>query len=863
MITRTSREDVKIAWLLLQRSTLRQWITNKWSYLLIIAIVAIGVGSINGIRQASRAASANFGLFNEAVSGRSEFLIEAPVGPIREAQLFDLTLISRSTDLHMFPILEGPLTQLNSKGEVLRQLRLIGLDLISVANLPDFIKNNLSFSEDRNDWSSWLGASNRVWVSQEFLVLNDLVIGEEFVASVAGNVHRLSIAGVLGNAQTEVPDNLVIADLTSVQEILSRNREIDRIELILNDRSQASDPDALENLEAYLRAQLPQGLSLSATSDRAADRAEMTKAFRLNLTILSLIAIVVGAYLILQALDSSVVRRRSEIATFKTLGVSSRSILICLLFEAGLIGIFGSLAGIILGHLFASVAVHILADTVNALYFATSVESIQLTTSDMWIGGGVGLFFSLLAGWLPARDAMLTPPAQILTRGDWSPGFKWLRTQQIGLGTLILGSLTLLIPAPIISGGSRLPIGGFLTAGLWIFSAALLSGGLLVCFSRFLQRFSFGAVTKLAFSRLADGSSRHRLAVAGLVVSVGMVTGMLQMVGSFRGTIEKWFDVRFQAELYVAERGSGGASALNGIDPVVIDSLCQHPDIIYADTLYLTHVEALSSKTVLIGIDYEAWSNQIQHIWHTPPGVLEAQAGAEPAYVSETFARRFNVLNGGIVRLKTPVGIQRVSPTGIYTDYGNEFGAAAIDKTLWSEWTQSYRPTNTSLYLKEPERANEIRDLLRLQYPGLDIRNTKELREVALNIFEDTFRVTTALNAMAISIALAGLILGIIAIFAESSSTWRTLTRLGFPFPYFIWTAGLECAGIAFIAWIAGTVVGLALGWLLIYVINVQSFGWTLIWELPLGSMFIFGILLVISGLFSGLAAGFFWHRRR
>ena len=147
MIRHASLDDVRIALILIRQSTLRHWIDAKWSYTLIILIVAVGVGSINGIRQASRASSANFGLFNEAISGRSDFLIEAPVGPIRESQLFDITHLSRSSDWHLFPILEGPLTQLDSKGGILRQLRFLGLDIISVTNLPYFIQNNLRFTQ--------------------------------------------------------------------------------------------------------------------------------------------------------------------------------------------------------------------------------------------------------------------------------------------------------------------------------------------------------------------------------------------------------------------------------------------------------------------------------------------------------------------------------------------------------------------------------------------------------------------------------------------------------------------------------------------------------------------------------------------
>ena len=852
----------RIAWTLLRRSTLRHWIESRWSYLLIIAIVAVGVGSLNGIRQASRAATANFGLFNEAVSGRSEFLIEAPVGALKEDWLFDLAPLSRSVDWHLFPVVEGPLTQLDDQLAPVRQLRLIGLDLMSVVNLPRFIEQDFEFGDGDNHWYDWVGRSNRIWVSTNLLELIDAQVGDSFPAAVGGRVHDLVIAGALGSEDAFVPEDLVIADLPAAQAILSRSGEIDRVEVIVNDRAIASDPDALGEIEARIRVGLPEGFAFRGSEERAADRAGMTAAFRLNLMILSLIAMLVGAYLILQALDAAVVRRRNEIATLKSLGVSGASILLSLLLEAGLIGLLGSALGIGFGMLLATGAVHVLADTVNALYFATSVDSIQLRASDLWIGGGIGFLFSLLAGWLPARDAMFTPPAQILSRGDWSPGFNWLRNPWVGGFILVLGVILLFIPSPLLESGSRVPIGGFLAAGCWIFGAALLSGEILVFISKIACRFQLRAAARMAISRLADGSSRHRLAVAGMVVAVGMVTGMLQMVGSFRGTIESWFDVRFQAELYVSERGSGGASGVNGIDAGILERLVGNEAIRYADTLYVSYVDAPRGKTILAGINFDKWTTELEQIWHTEPGKLRAVEGAEPVLVSETFARRFDVLDGGRVELQTPLGIRAVSPIGIYSDYGNEFGAAAVDIEIWKAWIGLDRPINTSVFLNPDVDVNEVRDAMRLEFPGLDIRNAKELRDVALGVFEQTFKVTSALNAIGVTVAVVGLVLGLLAMFAESASTWKTLTYLGFPSRSFVWTAGLEGAGVALSAWIGGTLVGMALGWLLIYVINVQSFGWTLVWELPFAGIAVFGLMMVACGLIGGLMTGAWWHAR-
>ncbi|MFQ3223894.1 MAG: putative ABC transport system permease protein [Lentimonas sp.] len=858
---RLSRE-LRVAWLLLLKSTLRHWRMAWGNYLVLLAIIAVGVGAFNGIRQASRAASANFGLFNEAVSGRSDFLLERAPGQLSDADLSALAELASDPDWHVVPVIEGGLTQLDAQGAQLRQLHMVGLDLVSLGNLPRFVEQGFSLGDSEDEWYDWLGPLDVVWISYTLAEVAGLERGDRLEVVTGGVAKTLQIADVIGDAQSGLPDDLILCDLPAAQAILGRPRQLDRIELVVADRGQRADPKYLAVLEKRIQAVLPAAYTVLPAEARAAERASMTEAFRMNLMILSLIAILVGVYLILQALDAAVVRRRSELATLRSLGVSAVSLFAMCLFEALLLGVLGSFLGIGVGYLLALGAVHSLADTVNAIYFATSAEQIQLTAADWWIGMVLGTLFSLLAGWLPARDAMLTPPAQVLVREDWSPGFVWLRRPRLGLGFLLLGALALLLPPPVMAGGAQMALGGFLAAGCWIFGAALLSGQALVVLAKALRHCSPSAVWRLALSRLADGSSRHRLAVAGLVVAVAMVTGIFQMVGSFRTTIEEWFDVRFQAGLYISEQGSSGHRA-NGIRLEVLQSLQALPELDYLDALYTTQVDAPVGVTVLAGVDFDVWeTHDLKQIWIQPPGDWQAPAGAEPAYVSEAFARRFDVMQGGVVELQTPMGPRAVSPIAIFADYGNEFGSAVVDVPVWREWTGLERPLNVSLYLQPGEDLNVVRDRLRIEFPGLKVNNAQELRRLALGIFDQTFRVTGALNLIGIVVAMVGLLLGLIAIFEESTRTWLTLNHLGFGRRRLLLTAGLEGAGIALAAWISGTAVGLALGWLLIAVINVQSFGWTLLWRIPYGSLLLFGALLMVAGYVCGLCAGALWYRR-
>ena len=851
---------VRLAILILLRTTIRHWREKTGSYLLLVAIVAVGVGAFNGIRQASRSASANFGLFNQAISGQSDFLIESPTKTLTANELNNLRPLSGDPDWHLVPVIEGSITSLDEDGSPQQQLRLVGLDLMGLANLPNLSEAKFDFGKDELTWYEWLGSEKSVWIGRK--TADKLGFKESDVIKffASGRVREMVVRKVIGSESSSFPDDLVIADLPTAQLLLSRSDELSRIEVIINRPDLRENTDYLEEMRGRIAHYLPENLAVQPTQNRAADRAAITAAFRLNLTILSLIAILVGAYLILQALDAAVVRRRSEVATLISLGLSRGVLFLTFLLESAVIGSVGSVIGVGVGWLFAYLSAQMLADTVNALYFATTIEAISLTWQDCIFGLCLGFSFTLLAGWLPARDAMQTPPAQVLSRGDWSPGFSWLRKRWIGVVLLALGGFCLLLPPLPLKAGGKIAAGGFLAAGSWILGAAFLSGHLLVGLAGFLRPLSSSPTSRLACSRLHDGSSRHRLAVAGLVVAVGMVTGMFQMVDSFRGTIEQWFNVRFQAELYISERGVTGAGTINGIDPSVMSQLVKDESIAYADIVYVSYAKPPEGITILSGVDMEAWRTKIQQLWLKPPGSLKPVVGSEPALISETFARRFGLLDGGSIELETMSGKKSVSPIGIYSDYGNEFGTAAVDISTWKEWTQSERPINVSLYLKEGSNVNGVRDRLRLAYPGLDVRNAAELRGVALDIFEQTFKATSALNGIGLVVAFAGLLLGLLAIFDESSRTWLTLRHLGFAKNQFLLSAGLEGAGIGLGAWISGSLVGLALGWLLIFVINVQSFGWTLQWQVPLTDFFTFGTLLVITGFLSGLLAATYWN---
>ena len=238
------RQSVNLPLLLLCKTTLRHWRQGWPSYVVLLCIVAVGVGAFNGIRQASRAASANFGLFNEAVSGRSDFIIEAPAGGLDQAMLDELAALAMDPDWHLLPVVEGSVAQTDNAGQAIRQLRVVGLDLIGVGNLPHFIEQGLAFSGgqgDANEWYDWIGVESGVWLSARLADAAGLARGDPLHYAFGGHVDVVAVAGVLRSGSAQLPEDLVICDIVVAQHLLGKAAQLDRVEVLLANRTARAD----------------------------------------------------------------------------------------------------------------------------------------------------------------------------------------------------------------------------------------------------------------------------------------------------------------------------------------------------------------------------------------------------------------------------------------------------------------------------------------------------------------------------------------------------------------------------------------------------------------------------------------------
>lgn len=798
--------------------------------LLSLLTVALGVAVFLSIRLANRAAVASFEQFAEGVGQGSDLVLRAEAGPLRESQLAAFRpLLALGW---MRPVIEGSFAR---KG-TLEGFQLMGLDLVGLgAAAPGAGPETAeAVPQDRATAGFYavLQDPQAVLVSRA-LAAEGLGPGSTLEGFVQDRPVQLRIAGVLPDAPNRPPlqRNLLVMDLPAAQRLLGREGELDRVEWGLRPGASLAD------LEAQARRLLPPGLLLEPPEQRAESGRTMTAAFRFNLTILSLLALVVGGYLLFQALDASVNQRRETWATLRALGLPPAALLRMVLGEAALVGGLGSLLGLGLGWLLAQGSVRAVSQTVNALYGASAAHRANLQGGEALLALLLGILASLTAAWVPARRAALTPPVQLLARGGGPPQapLPWLGLA--GVGTLSAG-LALAYgfrPAPGVAWHAYL--GALLVLG----GGSLLAVTLLPLLGR-PGRATRRWPLRLALRPLLRPTSRHGFAAAALAVAVGMTTGMGVMVRSFEQTVLSWIGSSLRADLYVAPLGATGAASQHRMSAEMADAVAGDAAVAAADRFQLVPLTFRGRPTFLGSGDMAIQAARGGLILAAggpfPAPLLALRRGGieDPgALASETFARHFGVHVGETLDLPTPAGPKRVTVRGILADYGNERGSLILDRPVFLAWFQDARVASLALYLKAGASPDEVADRLRRLHPGLQIRSNLALRSQVAAIFHQTFALTYALEAIGLLVAILGLAQGLTGLaLARRGEIWslRALGASQGDLTYILMIEGLgvACAGLS-----AGLGLGLLLARILVDILNPQVFGWTLAFHTPGG----------------------------
>ncbi len=903
-----------ILWLLLRRFSLRHWKEAPWQSGLLVLILALGVAVYFSIRLANRAVLASFRNFTDLITEQSDWILKSPAGELNDTILPELRRALGSEPVHLVPIAETTATEPpSSPDEPIGQRRtyqILGVDLIGIQNVRSAAKSSVTSATAQRSWFNQSAASpgsvtNRFWelfnhpravfISEALAREKALQVGGSFAVLVNEAVIRLEVAGVIPESpeRPAAPVSMLVMNLPALQALSGRADRIDRVEFILEP---GGDLDARRaDVKRLLDEASQSRWRIESPTQRRESGEMMTRAFRLNLTILSLIALLVGLYLIFQALDGAVIRRRDEIGILRSLGVEEGLIRQAWLLEAAALGLVGGIFGAALGWVGAQVAVRVVGQTVNALYHATSAQSAALTPSELLLAVALAVVAGVLAGLAPAQSAATTPPAQLLVRGGLpAPGPWVLRSRSLAFALAFIGVALALLPPLRFEGGIRFPLGGYGAALCWIFSGGIFAGELLHLVSRWLSggkagrvalrldgqpqrgwphpegstgafalpsRFDLGSrspLLRLAISQVRPPTGRHRLAAASLCCAVAMTAGMAILVGSFSTTMRGWIERTFEADLYMSSAGAQSASTDNRISTTVWKKIVDRPDVLAANVIQAGEIRLPGGPTMLVGASMEFAQSHAHLAWQNQPSPEDFAAAVrgEVVFVSESFTERFQKKAGDTLELPTPSGLKPVRIAAVFADYGNERGSIVTERLRMTEWFDDELASSIILKLKPGVEPDRVRSELVGENPGLSVFTNSHIRREILRIFRQTFSITYALEFIGVTVAVIGLAMTLASLLLQRRNELTTLRALGMTHPEIARAMAVEGLLTASAGLAAGLVTSLALGWLLIFVINKQTFGWTLQADLPLLELAALGALVLAAGSGVGLLVG-------
>jgi putative ABC transport system permease protein len=771
---------------------------------LMVAAVALGVAVVLAIELAGEAATGSFRSSVETLAGSGDFEVTA-TGGVPAAILTRLAMLPYALKLR--PRIEDYAVVAATN----RVVPFLGVDMLAdgVANT----ENNDASEFQRGD-SIWVG-KEAGWKPgyRVRLILND-------------ESAEYTVRGIVDGA-----GDAVIMDLAPAARLLRRGTTLDRI---LVDVPPAQAPD---QLESTLRTALPDGVALSPQGARTGENRRMLAAFRWNLRVLSYIALVVGAFLIYNTISVSVVRRREEIGIMRALGATRFGVLGAFLLEALCLGLAGGIAGVALGRLMASGAVRLVAATVESLYVSSTPAPIALTWAVAFAGVAIGVLLSVVSALAPAWEASQVVPVEAMARGRRDHDVRVHQWRNLAFAVALAIAAWFASRQPPVSGK---PLFGYGAALLLIGASTLAIPSLVAISSRAgtIAGHILGVEALLASRSLAGSMRRTAVLVGALSTAIAMLSAVGIMVGSFRQTVILWMADRLQADLYLRPAGPAAADRHPTLDPAIAARLEALHEVAAVDQFRAYEISYHGLLATLGGGDARIAGRYGQRPFlsgASPARVFAQLLGRDHVIVSEPFANKHGVKPGDTLELE--LGGQRVRfrVIDVYGDYSNERGYIIMDRGTLLKYLPDPAPSNIAVYLRPGITLEDGRRAVEaaLAQRKVMVFTNRSLREEAIRVFDRTFAITYALEAVAVFVAVMGVAGALLALVIDRRREFGLLRFLGGATGQIRRIILFEAGMLGLLANIAGSVVGFLLSLLLIYVINRQSFGWTIQFHWP------------------------------
>jgi putative ABC transport system permease protein len=831
----------------LLRAGWRDLVRRPLQALLMLLGVALGVAVIVAIDLANQSARRSFALSTEALIGRATHRIEGGPAGLPQEIYRQLKVDSGFRDLA--PVVQGlgVATDLDSL-----PVRLLGIDPFAEPPFRDLIPTP---SVEQADFSPFLLDPASIIVSENLARRYGLDPGDSIRIQVNAKLVTFRILGVIvppeGDPQEGLSD-VIVMDIASAQEALDMPQRLSRIDVIASDKT-----------AQMLREELPGGVRLQPSGAQRETLDQLAGAFQLNLQALSLLALVVGMFLIYNTTMFSVVQRRQVLGIFRTLGATGRQVAAMILLEAFWVAAAGAALGIVFGWLLGKGAVRLTTQTINDLYYVLDVQRTQLSSLSILKGAAAGIGAGLLAAIGPAAEAANVAPVVVMRRSRAERGAQhWVRRAFFaGLGLVSMGIFALImIPGSLAASFVGL---FFILLGL-----ALLVPRLTILFTQLIQPFLvhfFGSLGRIAAGTVRRSLSRTSVAVAALMVSLSVAIGVGIMISSFRTTVVEWLNLTLRADIYISTPALGGARPTASLPPELKPELAGIDGVKEIETVRTVQVDSAVGEVLLLAVDaqrarsgelYRFAEGTSEQVWQ------KVQQGA--VIVSEPFAYRHDIpAQGGSLSLETDRGEAEFQIVGIYYDYTVDSGTVLMSQDTYRRFWDDEAISSLAVFTAPGEDIRDLADRLRqeLSGTGLQVQLNRTLREQALAIFNRTFMITSALRILAVIVAFIGVLSAFMALMLERRREFATMQAIGLTGCGLWRLTFLETGIMGTAAGLFAIPTGVVLAVILIYVINLRSFGWTINFQAGAGIYLSALATAILAALLAGIYPG--WRLQR
>jgi putative ABC transport system permease protein len=813
------------------------------------AAIAAGVALGTAVHVINASALAEFSAAERSLSGTADLAVAGP------PEGFDESLYRRiATDPAV--ALASPLLEIDATVDVAaaradgternrpQALRIIGIDALRSALIePDLV----GVAAGRIERSAALGdlLGEGLFVSPTALAQLRRSAGDT-VELVVGEHHvKLRIAGELPAAR----DAVATMDLGFAQWRLERLGRLSRIDVKFA-------PGA--DIEAAQRAwQLPPGVRIERAGAAIEREQGLSRAYRVNLDVLSMVALLTGAFLVFSLQSQAAVARRPQLALLRMLGATRGEVTRMLIAEAAAFGAAGALLGLALGVLLAFVALRALGGDLGGGYFSGIRPHIAIDPAAAALLLACGLAAAIGGAWLPAREAARQAPAPALKAGvEPAPGSQRPRIWAAAGGFALAALLAAMPPLRDVPLGAYGSVGALLVATIAL--KPLVAPHLFAPLARWVSvrvRSGRAAPAWLAATRLARLPRFAAVGAAGVLASFALMVAMATMVASFRTSLDTWLAQMLPADLYARAAPAGSTARFSARD---LERMQSDPAVARAQFSRSRRIvlDPVRAPVVLLARPIDR--RRPQATLPLTGATVAVEPPATPVWVSEPVADRFQARPGA--QLQLPIDGRRVAVTvaGVWRDYARQAGSIVIDVDDYERITGDAARTDAALWVKPGESASQLaqRLLATLDAPAAQFGEPGEIRALSLRVFDRSFRVTYLLEWAAIAIGLAGLAATFSAQAIARTREFGMLRHLGVTRSQVLTLLALEATLVTLLAAALGLAAGIGISWILVDLVNPQSFHWTMDLRLPAGALAALAAALLLAAALTSTLAG-------